>query len=81
MQGTVSSAPNFGFALAARKTEAEEVKQLNLQHVRILMDAAEPVREANVRAFLSRFQPAGITPSVYTPGYGLAEHGAWAGQG
>ena len=75
----MSSAPNFGFALAARKTDAAAAKELSLSHVRILMDAAEPVREANVRAFLARFQPAGITPGVYTPGYGLAEHGAWFG--
>jgi hypothetical protein len=42
-QGTVTSAPNFGYALAARKTPPEGVSALNLRHVRILMDAAEPV--------------------------------------
>eukprot|EP00959_Pyramimonas_sp_CCMP1952_P111380 2329781-Pyramimonas_sp.AAC.1 len=42
--GTVTSAPNFGYALAARKTPPESVGELSLKHVCILMDAAEPVR-------------------------------------
>ena len=43
MQGTVTSAPNFGYALAARKTPPDTIGELSLKHVRILMDAAEPV--------------------------------------
>ncbi|KAK3267158.1 hypothetical protein CYMTET_24267 [Cymbomonas tetramitiformis] len=73
-KGTITSAPNFGYALAARKTLAEQVASLDLRHVRILMDAAEPVRQVHVDAFLKRHAPAGLPAHAYMPGYGLAEH-------
>eukprot|EP00854_Cymbomonas_tetramitiformis_P000865 gene865-1358_t len=74
VEGTITSAPNFGYALAARKTLAEQVASLDLRHVRILMDAAEPVRQVHVDAFLKRHAPAGLPAHAYMPGYGLAEH-------
>ncbi|WP_405164341.1 AMP-binding protein [Nocardia sp. NBC_01499] len=67
---TISFAPNFAFALGARRTKPDEV---DLSNVRVLGCGAEPINHAVLQRFLSTFAPSGLAPEVLSPCYGLAE--------
>ncbi|MFI6217694.1 AMP-binding protein [Nocardia brasiliensis] len=72
-RATISFAPNFAYALSARRTSPEEIAALRLDHVRVLGCGAEPINHAVLQHFLSAFAPAGLQPEALTPCYGLAE--------
>lgn len=69
-RGTVSTAPNFAYDLAAKKASPEG---LDLSCWRAALDGAEPVHEATLARFAEKFAPAGFSPSAFKPAYGLAE--------
>jgi fatty-acyl-CoA synthase len=71
-RGTITAAPNFGFALAARDLAAHP-RPLDLRHVRCMYNGSEPVELATVDAFIAATEPYGLRPSAVTPTYGLAE--------
>jgi acyl-CoA synthetase (AMP-forming)/AMP-acid ligase II len=73
-QASVTAAPTFAYAMAAQGVGEEQVKDLDLSHVRIACVSAEPVREAALSAFAKCFAPAGFDPSAFVAAYGLAEH-------
>ena len=68
-----SSAPNFAFDLAARKTSDEDMAGLDLGEVLILQNGAERVQPATLRRFTERFSRFGLRDNVIRPSYGLAE--------
>jgi long-chain fatty acid adenylyltransferase FadD28 len=68
-----SSAPNFAFDLAARKTSDEDMAGLDLRDVLILQNGAERVQPATLRRFTERFSRFGLRDNVIRPSYGLAE--------
>ncbi len=68
-----SSAPNFAFDLAARKTSDEDMAGLDLHDVLILQNGAERVQPATLRRFTERFARFGFRDNVIRPSYGLAE--------
>jgi long-chain fatty acid adenylyltransferase FadD28 len=68
-----SSAPNFAFDLAARKTSDEDMAGLDLSDVLILQNGAERVQPATLRRFTERFVRFGFRDNVIRPSYGLAE--------
>ncbi len=68
---THTAAPDFAFGLAAARTPADG---LDLRRLGVVMSAGEPIRPANVDAFLGAFAPAGLAPEAFFPAYGLAEH-------
>jgi fatty-acyl-CoA synthase len=70
-RGTISFAPNFGYALAARRTMSAE--GLDLSAVRVLGCGAEPIQPDAIRSFFERFGGAGLKPSAFLACYGLAE--------
>ncbi len=71
--GYYSAAPDFAYALVARKATPEACQGLDLSAWRVAANAAEPVRPATVRAFTEAFAPYGFRPEALRPGYGLAE--------
>jgi acyl-CoA synthetase (AMP-forming)/AMP-acid ligase II len=71
--GTVSSAPNFAFALCARRTTDEDLAGLDLSRWRAALNGSEPVSRAAVEGFCRRFAPCGFRASALVPAYGLAE--------
>lgn len=73
-RGTLSAAPNFGYAHAARKIRDAEMEGLDLSSWRYAVLGAEPVRAATCQAFVDRFRSAGFTEAALVPGYGLAEN-------
>jgi 1-acyl-sn-glycerol-3-phosphate acyltransferase len=72
-RGTITAAPNFGYALCARKVSDEEIAALDLSRWRVALNGAEPVSAEVVEAFARRFAPAGFRAEAMMPVYGLAE--------
>ncbi|OQR94824.1 fatty-acid-CoA ligase [Achlya hypogyna] len=72
-KGTHVCAPNFGYALAARKTTKAAVAKLDLRSLKQCICAAEPIRVESLEAFTEKFLPAGFDPKTFNCGYGLAE--------
>ena len=70
-RGTISFAPNFGYALAARRTESTD--GLDLSAMRVLGCGAEPIQPDAIQSFFERFGEAGLKPSAFLACYGLAE--------
>jgi long chain fatty acid CoA FadD26 len=68
-----SAAPNFAYALAAKKARADDVAALDLSGVLFLINGAEPVLPATLEAFERTFAPAGLPATAQRPSYGLAE--------
>ncbi|CAM3455662.1 fatty acyl-AMP ligase [Corallococcus sp. ZKHCc1 1396] len=74
VRATHSATPNFGLELAVRKTTPTERARWDLSALEAIVCAAEPVRAATLDAFNAAFGPAGLSPTVVRPSYGLAEH-------
>ncbi|MBZ5782182.1 AMP-binding protein, partial [Klebsiella aerogenes] len=70
---TVLCSPNFGYRHFLKVLGERPVDGMNLQHVRILFNGAEPISPELTEEFLERMAPSGLPkPSMY-PVYGLAE--------
>lgn len=74
-RATHCQAPNFAFKLTSRKFRPSDYvnKPLNLSSLRHIINAAEPLDEDGMKAFLKAFGPFGLQPVIF-PTYGLAEH-------
>ncbi len=70
-RATHTSAPDFGYALCARKVT--DAGSYDLSALRVARNAGEPVRPATLFAFTDRFASAGFRFSAFKPSYGLAE--------
>lgn len=68
-----SSAPNFAFDLAARKTSDADLAGLDLGGVRGIISGAERVEPATLRRFVDRFAHFNFRDDMMRPSYGLAE--------
>ncbi|KAG7397066.1 hypothetical protein PHYBOEH_001280 [Phytophthora boehmeriae] len=67
-------APNFGYALAARKTSDKKAAEMDLSSIKQAICAAEPIRRESLDAFTAKFaSTAGFDPKTFNCGYGLAE--------
>ncbi len=72
-RATLSGAPNFAFDLCVERIDDAAIEGLDLSSARIVVNGAEPVRAASVRAFCQRFAAHGFDPGALAPVYGLAE--------
>jgi fatty acid CoA ligase FadD21 len=70
---TWSSAPNFAFDLAARKTSDSDLAGLDLGGVLGIISGAERVEPATLRRFVDRFAHFNFRDHMMRPSYGLAE--------
>jgi acyl-CoA synthetase (AMP-forming)/AMP-acid ligase II len=73
VRGTISSAPNFAYAVCTRRATDDDLARLDLSSWRCACNGAEPVTRDVVDAFARRFAAAGFRPSAMLPAYGLAE--------
>ncbi|HMQ30687.1 MAG TPA: AMP-binding protein [Chloroflexaceae bacterium] len=71
--GTLSPAPNFAYALAARRLADRDLEGLDLATWRAAMCGAELIDVAALAAFAERFAPYGLRAGSLVPCYGLAE--------
>ena len=72
-RGTITFAPNFAYALAAKRTRDRDLEGLDLSSVRVAGCGAEPINPVVMRAFADRFGRAGFSPHALMPAYGMAE--------
>jgi acyl-CoA synthetase (AMP-forming)/AMP-acid ligase II len=72
-RGQISSAPNFGYELAARRTSDDDMAGLDLGHVRVIAAGAERVSPATLKRFIDRFARFNLSETAIRPSYGLAE--------
>jgi fatty-acyl-CoA synthase len=72
-RGTISFAPNFAFALAAKRAKPERLATWDLSHVRIIGCGAEPIHPDTVSKFIDTFSACGLKPEVPLAAYGMAE--------
>lgn len=80
--GTIATAPDFAYGLAARRVR--DVAGLDLSRWRCALNGSEPVHRSTMDAFVERFAPVGFSASAFRPVYGLAENTlgvAFAGPG
>jgi fatty acid CoA ligase FadD21 len=68
-----SSAPNFAFDLAARKTADSDLAGLDLGEVLGIISGAERVEPATLQRFVDRFAHFNFQDHMVRPSYGLAE--------
>jgi fatty acid CoA ligase FadD21 len=68
-----SSAPNFAFDLAARKTTDADLAGLDLGGVLGIISGAERVEPATLQRFVDRFSHFNFKDHMMRPSYGLAE--------
>jgi len=72
-RGTHSPAPNFAYEVVARKAEPDLLAVLELSHVRVLLNGAEPIRRASEALFQKVFAPTGLPPQALTHAMGMSE--------
>jgi 3-oxoacyl-(acyl-carrier-protein) synthase/acyl carrier protein len=69
-----TAAPDFAYALAARKISDEDARTLDVTNCRVWSSGAEPIRASSMEAFALRFGVCGFKEEHFVPSYGLAEH-------
>ncbi|MFG3296853.1 fatty acyl-AMP ligase [Streptomyces sp. NPDC048179] len=76
VRATITSAPNFAYDLAVRKTTPEMRAGWDLSALEMAITAAEPIRTRTIRTFLDAFAVTKVRPDVFYGAYGLAENTA-----
>jgi fatty-acyl-CoA synthase len=71
--GTLTFAPNFAFALAAKYAARQIRPGFDLSCLHALGCGAEPINASTLRRFIDAFAPANLNPNVVMPAYGMAE--------
>jgi fatty-acyl-CoA synthase len=72
-RGTITYAPNFAYALVAKRLKDKDVAGLDLSCMRITGCGAEPIQSKTLRDFATKLAPAGFAASSLIPSYGMAE--------
>ena len=72
-RGTISYAPNFAYALAAKRLRPTDLEGLDLSAWRVAGCGAEPVRKATLDGFARLLEPVGFSAKAFVPSYGMAE--------
>ncbi len=72
-RGTITYAPNFAYALVAKRLKDKDVEGLDLSCLRVAGCGAEPIQARALRAFAERLAPARFDPGAFVPSYGMAE--------
>jgi thioester reductase-like protein len=76
VRATYTSSPNFGYEYCLRedKLHDREIEGIDLGSLRVMMNAAEPVRASTFTRFFERFSSRGLRADAYVSAYGLAEN-------
>ena len=73
-KGTMTAAPNFAYALFAKRLRKQaKPGQFDLSTLRFALSGAEPVEPADVEDLLEAGKPFGLRPDAILPAYGMAE--------
>ena len=73
-KGTMTAAPNFAYALFAKRLRKQaEPGQFDLSTLRFALSGAEPVDPSDVDDLIDAGKPFGLRASAVLPAYGMAE--------
>jgi fatty-acyl-CoA synthase len=73
-KGTMTAAPNFAYALFAKRLRKQaQPGQFDLSSLRWALSGAEPVDPADVEDLCDAGKPFGLRPEAILPAYGMAE--------
>ncbi|CAJ1580257.1 fatty acyl-AMP ligase [[Mycobacterium] wendilense] len=73
-KGTMTAAPNFAYALFAKRLRRQaKPGDFDLSTLRFALSGAEPVEPADVEDLIDAGKPFGLKPSAILPAYGMAE--------
>jgi fatty-acyl-CoA synthase len=73
-KGTMTAAPNFAYALFAKRLRNQaEPGQFDLSTLRFALSGAEPVDPSDVDDLIDAGKPFGLRASAILPAYGMAE--------
>jgi fatty-acyl-CoA synthase len=73
-KGTMTAAPNFAYALLAKRLRKQaQPGQFDLSSLRWALSGAEPVDPADVEDLCDAGKPFGLKPEAILPAYGMAE--------
>jgi acyl-CoA synthetase (AMP-forming)/AMP-acid ligase II/acyl carrier protein len=73
LRSTVLCSPNFGYKHYLKVFERKGAGDIDLSHVRLLLNGAEPISVALCDEFLTALAPHGLKREAMLPVYGLAE--------
>jgi fatty-acyl-CoA synthase len=72
-RGTITTAPNFAWAILARQLERAAPQSLDLSSMRVTGNGAEPVDPATMASFVAAAGRFGLRPEAVNCCYGAAE--------
>jgi fatty-acyl-CoA synthase len=73
-KGTMTAAPNFAYALFAKRLRRQaKPGEFDLSTLRFALSGAEPVEPADVEDLCDAGAPFGLKPEAILPAYGMAE--------
>ncbi|OBA84208.1 long-chain fatty acid--CoA ligase [Mycobacterium sp. 1164966.3] len=73
-KGTMTAAPNFAYALFAKRLRKQaKPGQFDLSTLRFALSGAEPVQPTDVEDLVDAGRPFGLKPKAILPAYGMAE--------
>ncbi|MCV7430792.1 fatty acyl-AMP ligase [Mycolicibacterium bacteremicum] len=73
-KGTMTAAPNFAYALFAKRLRRQaKPGEFDLSTLRFALSGAEPVEPADVEDLIDAGKPFGLKASAILPAYGMAE--------
>lgn len=71
--GTCTAAPNFAYAVLAKRLRRKADGAYDLSTLRIAINGAEPIDEGSLEQFLAEGARFGLHPEALMPSYGMAE--------
>ena len=72
-KATTLSSPNFGYKHVLKRFKPENQKGLDLSHIRLMFNGAEPISADLCREFNAVMKPFGLAETAMFTVYGLAE--------
>ncbi len=72
-KATLTWAPNFGYALVAKRLKDKDLQGLDLSRLRVAGCGAEPIQARTLREFADLLAPVGFRQEAFLPSYGMAE--------
>jgi len=73
-KGTMTAAPNFAYALFAKRLRRQaQPDEFDLSTLRFALSGAEPVEPVDVEDLIDAGRPFGLSPEAILPAYGMAE--------
>ena len=72
-RGTITYAPNFAYALVAKRLKEKDLEGRDLSCLRVAGCGAEPIQAKALRDFAARLASTGFDARAFLPSYGMAE--------